>query len=139
MKTRESRKVRRYRRAAAFHADRARLATTPHEQYRAVEYQLVSAAAHANRARVARELRDQIAEQVKAALDKAGLGPNSRELYLAKLHQGGAEVRRLGAALMCLRGVIGHLPAHERDRMYAHYTTHFQSEASRIEQEGGGW
>ncbi|MGW1676007.1 hypothetical protein [Saccharopolyspora sp. NPDC002376] len=138
MKTvRLSRKERRANRSAAFHADRARKATSSIASFRAAADALVSAAKHAKVNRTARDLREQIAEHVHQAMDKAGVQGKSRDLYLQKLAEPGTEVERLGRALMCLQGAIKQLPDTERDRLIEHYITHFENEKNRINALGG--
>ncbi|MBA8825308.1 hypothetical protein FHX42_002659 [Saccharopolyspora lacisalsi] len=135
---REPKKVRSTRRRAAHHADRARRATTPVERYRAAQDALVSATAHSRTpARVARAHYDEVANHVRRVLAQVELGEASTALYEHKLTQVGTDLARLGAALMCLRGAIAHLPDTERDRLYEHYARYLSEEAHRINTEGG--
>lgn len=135
--TREPRKIRRARRAAAFHSERAQTASTPVQRYRAGADALVSAAKHTRGSKTAGALRGEVTEHVHQALEQAESTGRSRELYLSKLSERGTEVQRLGIALMCLQGAINQLVGTERDRLFEHYATHFSSEAQRIERSGG--
>lgn len=135
---REPRRVRSARRRTAYHADRARKAATPAERYRAAEDALVSAAVHAKQsARTARDLRSDVTEHVRRVLGRTEPSPSITQLYEDKLASSGSDVRRLASALMCLRGAIARLPDTERDRLYDHYSTHFNEEIRRIEAKGG--
>lgn len=135
---REPRRVRSARRRTAFHSDRARKAATPAERYRAAEDALASAAAHARQpARTARGLLADITEHVRRVLSRTEPSRSITQLYEQKLAAPGPDVRRLASALMCLRGAIARLPSTERDRLYEHYTTHFNEEIRRIEAKGG--
>lgn len=131
------RKLRRARRAAAFHADRAAKASTPLARYRASVDALVSAAKHAKSKQAALNLREEVAEHVDQALEAADLSENSRALYVAKLIEPGTDVQRLGKALMCLQGAINHMPGTERDRLFEFYSQQFSAEAGRIDTLGG--
>lgn len=135
---REPRRLRSARRRSAFHADRARKAGNPAERYRAAEDALASAAAHTKQpARTARELSADITEHVRRVLARTEPSRSITQLYEQKLTASGPDVRRLASALMCLRGAIARLSDTERDRLYEHYTTHFNEETRRIEAKGG--
>lgn len=134
---REPRRLRRARRAAAFHTERQQRATTQLAQFRAATDALVSAIRHTSSASTARALRHDVTGHVHQALDRAEVGDASRALYEQKLASAGTEVQRLGVALMCLQGVINRLPTTERDRLFKHYTAYFQAETGQIESHGG--
>lgn len=135
---REPQRVRRARRRAAYHADRARKATTPAERYRAAEDALVSTVTHARQpAGVARAVQADVANHARKVLARLELGSASTALAEHHLTRAGTERQRLAAALMCLRGVIARLPGTERDRLYEHYARHLSEETHRIESTGG--
>jgi hypothetical protein len=136
---REPKRVRSTRRRAAHHADRARKATTPAERYKAAEDALSSAAAHSRQsARTARSLREDLAGHIRRVLDRAELNAASVALYEQKLAAPGTDLQRLATALMCLRGAISRLSTTDRDRLFEHYTRHFDEEIRRIDAIGGG-
>ncbi len=135
---REPKRVRSARRRAAHHADRARKATSPLEQYRAAQDALVSAVAHSRQpARTARAQYEEIADHVRRVLAQVELGESRTALYEHKLTRYGSELAGLGSALMCLRGAIAHLDDTERHRLFEHYARHLSEEAHRINTQGG--
>lgn len=134
---REPRRVRRARRAAAFHAARSTQAATPAARFRAAADALVSAAKHTRRTRTVRELREDMVEHVDRALDEANVSESSRAHYQQRMRASGSDVQRLGVAVMCLQGVINRLPATERDRLFEHYTDNFESEIKQFHAVGG--
>lgn len=135
---REPQRVRRARRRAAYHADRARKAATPGEQYRAAEDALVSAVVHSRRpSGNARAVHADVAEHARKVLDRLELRSASAQLAEHHLTRSGTDRQRLAAALMCLRGLIARLPDTERDRLYEHYARHLTEEAHRINTQGG--
>ncbi|RCW45138.1 hypothetical protein DFQ14_103102 [Halopolyspora algeriensis] len=137
---REPQRVRRARRRAAYHADRARKATTPAQRYRVAEDALVSAVAHAPQpAGTARTVHGEVAEHARKVLERLELGSASAALAEHHLSRSGTERQRLAAALMCLRGLIARLPDTERDRLYEHYARHLDEEAHRISTQRGDW
>lgn len=122
---RERRAVRQGRHRAAFHADRARRAETPSQQFKAAEDRLLSAVKHAKRGR---GVTHEVTSLAREAADSAELRPASRELYETKLAD-----PDLGTALMCLRSAIDRQPDTDRDRLLAHYAGELTREAAEIE------
>ena len=133
----EPRRVRRARRAAAFHNDRATRATNPLQRLQVAESALTAAAKHV-RAREVRSVRDDIAGHVTDVLVLADAGGSRRRLYEQKLTAGGGEVQRLAAALWCLRAALQLLSTTERDQYVAHYTGALDDETRRLNAMRGG-
>ena len=131
------RKLRRFRRAAAFHNARATTAGTPSAQFRAAADALISAAAHTKNTEKVRDLREQIAQHAKWALEASGANDKSRAHGEQTLSKPGSESQRLGIAVMVLQGAISALPATERDSKFEFYTEQFKFESHRIDTLGG--
>ena len=132
------RRIRRDRRAAAFHSDRMHRATTPVEQYRAAADALVSALRHHGTRREVRDLRDEVVAHARNGIDRVWITGRRRESQLTRLAEAGRDARGLGEVLAVLQGVIRAFPDTERDRMFVHYSEHFSAEARRFESRGGG-
>ncbi|GAA2773871.1 hypothetical protein [Saccharopolyspora taberi] len=134
---RTPRKLRRFQRAAAFHNARATTASTPAAQFRAAADALISAAKHTRNIKQVRDLRQQIAQHAKWALEASGANDKSRAHGEQTLAKPGSESQRLGIAVMVLQGAINALPATERDSKFEFYIEQFKSESSRIDTLGG--
>lgn len=134
---REPRRVRRARRAAAFHAARTRKADTPFRLYRAAADALVSAMRHHSSGQEVREMRDELVEHVEQVMQQAETTGSRRDFQRQRLASPGTDVQRLGIALMCLQGAITRLTDTERDRLFGHYSEHFSAESQRIVSRGG--
>lgn len=131
------RKLRRFRRAAAFHSARATTASSPPDQFRAAADALISAAAHTKNTEQVRGLREQIAQHARWALEAVGANDKSRAHGEQALAKPGSESQRLGIAVMVLQGAINGLPATERDSKFEFYSQQFAEEASRVDTLGG--
>lgn len=134
---RPTRKERSARRRAAYYAEQEAKAATPEQRFVAASRAMLGAAKRAGR-KACRDLREQIAEHVEEAIERAGLSTASKELYRTKLAAEGTESARLSTAVMCLKSAIKHFPDTERDRTFEFYSNQFRSERGRLDQIGGG-
>lgn len=137
---REPRRVRSARRRAAHYAAEARAARDGAERLKIAERAMLSAVAHAKQRvgnREARRVADDLVAHVRDAVARAELPTSSAALYEAKLTSPRADRQRLGAALMCLRGVIAVFDPADREQAFEHYAHYLTREARAIEAKGG--